>query len=140
MTKPLISAESMDGPRKSTVKWIAMEAPAFRPLWIVQSRALKALRGFDGCACARTRLHNLMPQNRPGSVGDNAHLVQDQHRVWYFFHGTLADGEALGRRFGSFDGPIDYEVRLASITGGILTTWNGQIQGFGGRQRHPSST
>lgn len=63
-----------------------------------------------------------MPQYRPDS--SEVASPQNNYPVWYFFYGTLADQDVLGRLFGTLDDSAQYELRPASITGtGSTRLW-----------------
>lgn len=113
--------------KEKLTKWIEAEAPAFRPLFVSQSMALKDL-------CAHTTAPRLgidasSPQNRLDSQNDIPRPQQNEYPVQYFFYGTLADAEVLRRLFHSLDSDrTEYSLRPASVTGGRLALWNGKYK------------
>jgi hypothetical protein len=65
-----------------------------------------------------------MPQHRLSAPEDpKCFPGQHEYPVWYFFHGTLADPEVLGRLLG-----IVPSYRNAYVQEGMLKTWGGKYK------------
>ncbi|CAG9981034.1 unnamed protein product [Clonostachys byssicola] len=85
-------------------------------------------------------LDTTLPQNRLSSpIADHEKLQpgNEDYPVWYFFYGTLADGDRLGRLLGP-----GHSASLipAWVIGGRLGTWAGKykalVDDFGGGRVH----
>jgi hypothetical protein len=72
-------------------------------------------------------LDTTLPQNRPSSSLplQKTQPSNEEYPVWYFFYGTLADEERLGRLLGP-DHPLS--LTPAWIAGGRLGTWAGKYK------------
>ncbi|CAH0052271.1 unnamed protein product [Clonostachys solani] len=85
-------------------------------------------------------LDTTLPQNRPSSpipTHQTPQPANEDYPVWYFFYGTLADGDRLGRLLGP-NHPVS--LTPAWTTGGRLGTWAGKykalVDDFGGGKVH----
>lgn len=70
-------------------------------------------------------LETTLPQNRPSSSLQRPQPAKEEYPVWYFFYGTLADEERLGRLLGP-NHPLS--LTPACIAGGRLGTWAGRYK------------
>ncbi|OQO00457.1 hypothetical protein B0A48_13806 [Cryoendolithus antarcticus] len=99
--------------------WLSTEHPSHRPLFIAHKVARK-----DLCSHSLSPFLGLdatLPQHRPDTYAPPLPR-QDEHPVWYFFYGTLADTDVLRRLLG--DGPDDYyKLHPARVSGGRLEMW-----------------
>ncbi|KAH7322886.1 hypothetical protein B0I35DRAFT_499510 [Stachybotrys elegans] len=94
------------------------------------SRARKDLS--SNTAYPTLGLDTTLPQNKPSSSSSSSSSPpppprpsNEEYPVWYFFYGTLADEDRLGRLLGP-DHPIS--LTSAWITGGRLGTWAGRYK------------
>ncbi|KAI1354490.1 hypothetical protein F5Y01DRAFT_302496 [Xylaria sp. FL0043] len=94
----------------------------FQPTFIPYSMAAKELSTTS--AYPSLGVDITMPQHRPFSADIKSFVPsQNQYPVWYFFYGTLADPEVLGRLLG-----VEPRYKDATVFGGALKTWGGKYK------------
>ncbi|KAI0119941.1 hypothetical protein GGR51DRAFT_567868 [Nemania sp. FL0031] len=92
---------------------------AAQPLFIRLPEAEKDLSPI--CRFPTLGIDTTMPQHRVGNKERPA-PGQDEYPVWYFFYGTLADKDILGRLLQRPDGIDQAALRPAYVLGGKLAT------------------
>ncbi|KAI1771528.1 hypothetical protein F4818DRAFT_454649 [Hypoxylon cercidicola] len=95
----------------------------FRPTFIRISEAEKNLSPI--CCHPTLGIDSTMPQYR--LQNKTAAPAQNEYPVWYFFYGTLADQEVLGRVL-QRDDISAADLQPAQVRGGRLTTWAGKYR------------
>ncbi|KAI9146815.1 hypothetical protein HJFPF1_13383 [Paramyrothecium foliicola] len=102
--------------------------PRGRPVTIIPVSMARKDLSWDS-AYPTLGLETTLPQNRahslPAPSNQKLRPPSGLFPVWYFFYGTLADEERLGRLLGP-DHPIS--LPPAWITGGRLGTWAGKYK------------
>ncbi|KAI1282207.1 hypothetical protein F5Y07DRAFT_410800 [Xylaria sp. FL0933] len=108
--------------RNNILAYLSENQPRFQPTFIPYSMAAKELSATS--AYPTLGVDATMPQNRPSSANITSFVPsQNQYPVWYFFYGTLADPEVLGRLLG-----VEPLYKDATVSGGTLKTWGGKYQ------------
>lgn len=99
----------------------------FKPTFVCVSRAAKELS--SDTIYPTLGIDTTLPQFRSnGSKDMTPSPHQDEYPVLYFFYGTLADTERLGRILSCRADSIS--LRDARVSGGRLTTWAGKYTGL----------
>ncbi|TGJ83993.1 hypothetical protein E0Z10_g4772 [Xylaria hypoxylon] len=105
--------------KKKILQGLTNVKSAAQPLFIRLPEAEKDLSAV--CRFPTLGIDTTMPQHRVGNKERPA-PGQDEYPVWYFFYGTLADKDILGRLLQRPDGIGQAALRPAYVLGGKLAT------------------
>lgn len=112
----------VDGTSKQAIlEWLSINAPSFIPTFARITQ--KADKDFSTLSLYPTLgIDSTLPQYRLADHNTPVEPRQEQHPVWYFFYGTLAQTEILSRHLGipEHEPPVLYP---ATIARGKIETW-----------------
>ncbi|KAI0545604.1 hypothetical protein F4679DRAFT_599344 [Xylaria curta] len=108
--------------KNNIITFLSEHEPRFQPIFVPYRMAAKDLSTIS--AYPTLGIDATMPQFRPSSADDcSLTPAQSQYPVWYFFYGTLAHPDILGRLLG-----VEPSYEDASVQGGVLKTWGGKYK------------
>jgi hypothetical protein len=107
----------VNGEAKIAIEAFLSESqPSFCPTFIRYSKAQKDLSSSS--LYPSLGVDSTLPQHRLHSSDYVPRPAQAEYPVWYFFYGTLADGDVLAKLLG-----LDPKYCPAKIRGGFLEYW-----------------